>query len=542
MRDVGIAPELHVVPLPAPASFAERISLHILQAGAVAIVLAASTYTSFDLDRFFIPKEFVLHLAVLLSCLLGFRALRRISFTRVDLYLTLYLVLGALSAALATNGWNSLRALAITASGIAAFWLTRGLAAAGLERNVLRALSLAVAAVAATALLQTYGLRLGIFSLNRAPGGTLGNRNFVAHAAAFGFPFVLLAAFEARRRFAFLAGASGAALVVATLVLTRSRAAWLAFAAVAVVFLFSLVLSPALRRDGRSWRRLFAVIVLSAIAVAAAITIPNTLRWRSDNPYLESAKDIANYQEGSGRGRLIQYERSLRMALHHPLFGVGPGNWSVEYAAYATGNDPSLDPSAGGMTYNPWPSSDWVAFVAERGPASTVLLALAFLSLLAAGLRRLVRAPDADSALVAAALIATIAGAGVTGLFDAVLLLALPSYLVWTGLGALSAAAGTETEGARPTPLRGLAVLGVLLIVALGLARSSAQLYAMDLFASHGDRTSLERASDIDPGSYRLHLRLARGGKRATRCEHARAAHDLYPNASAAKNLARGCK
>src|SRR5881398_878863 len=97
---------------------------------------------------------------------------------------------------------------------------------------------------------------------------------------------------------------------------------------------------------------------------------------------------VVNYEQGSGRGRLVQYEHSLAMAAHHPIFGVGPGNWAVDYPNHAARNDPSMSDSEGGMTFNPWPSSDWVAFVAERGLAATVLLALALIGVVVGVLRR----------------------------------------------------------------------------------------------------------------------------------------------------------
>ena len=63
----------------------------------------------------------------------------------------------------------------------------------------------------------------------------------------------------------------------------------------------------------------------------------------------------------------------------------------------------------------------------------------------------------------------------------------------------------------------------------------------MDIYATHSDRASLERAAQIDPGSYRLQMRLARMRGKA-RCAHARAAHALFPTALAASAEARGCR
>jgi hypothetical protein len=124
----------------------------------------------------------------------------------------------------------------------------------------------------------------------------------------------------------------------------------------------------------------------------------------------------------------------------------------------------------------------------------------------------------------------------VAGAFDAVLLLALPALLVWTALGALTAA----EPDARCVPR--LAALALAVLSAIGLVRSAAQLIAIDVFTSGGSRAALERASAIDPGNYRLHLRLARSGKKQQRCAHAAAAHALFPHAAAAREAMQGCR
>jgi O-antigen ligase len=532
---------------PPPAPRAERLALRVLQLGAIAVVLASSTLNVFELDRFFVPKELVLHATAFLAALLAWRALgrmrtSRLDCVRVDRLLATYLLIGALSAALATNRWLAFRALAISASSALLFWVARALAHSSSEtvHSLLKGLAFAVVLVAATSLLQAYGVEITLFSLNRAPGGTLGNRNFVAHAAAFGLPLVLLAALRARERGSFLRWSAGLAAVAASLVLTRSRAAWLAAGVVLLVTFASILLARPLRRDGRTWRRLALIVLLAAAVGAAALVIPNALRWRSDNPYLESVRRVADYQGGSGHGRLVQYGQSLRMAAHHPLLGVGPGNWPVQYPAYAVRHDPSLSDSEEGATSNPWPSSDWVAILSERGLAALLLLALVFLAITRGALRQLVAAPDADAALLAMALLGTLAGAAVTGLLDAVLLLALPAFLVWTALGVLWAP--VESNAPPPSNVLGRVVLLAALAVAgAGAARSVAQLTAMTIYANHGDRASLAHAARIDPGNYRLRLRLARLGGRQ-RCEHARAARGLFPHAGAAREVSRGCK
>jgi O-antigen ligase len=512
-----------------------RLALRVLQIGAIAVIVAVTTFHAFELDRFFVPKELVLHLAAALAGLLAMHALWRMSVTRVDLLLAGYLALSALSALLATNRWLAIRALAVSASSLLLFWIARSLRDAGLARPLLGALALAVVVAAATSLLQTYGLDIDFFSVNRAPGGTLGNRNFVAHVAAFGFPLLLLCALRASRRGTYLRWAIGTALVVAALVLTRSRAAWLAFAAVMLVLIVAMLISAPLRRDRGIWKRVAGVIALSAICVALSLALPNALRWHGRNPYLDSVRNIAGYSEGSGRGRLVQYGYSLLMTLRHPFFGAGPGNWPVDYPVRAARSDPSRDQNDRGMTANPWPSSDWFACISERGIAAFVLLALAFFKLTTSGVRQLRRAIDAQEALAAVALLGVIAGAAVAGTFDAVLLLAVPAFLVWSALGAL-----WVPEEASPRTSWRFVIVAALLLSIAGVVRSMSQIMAMDIFAAHSDRASLTRASQIDPGSYRVQMRLARMGGRA-RCEHARAAHALFPTAFAPAEAGRGC-
>jgi hypothetical protein len=515
------------------------VALRVLQISAIAIVLAASTHKAFELDRFFVPKEVVLHVCVLAAGLFAFRAVRRNGFARPDLLLMGYLLLSAVAAAIATNRWLALRAVAISASGIALFWIARALRESGLSRSLIHALTIAVVIAAVTSLLQAYGVRTDLFSLNRSPGGTFGNRNFVAHVAAFGLPICILAALWARNLRSYAIAAAGSGIVTAALVLTRSRAAWLGAAAVLIVFLGAIMVSRPLRGNAKTWRRLAGVVVVAAGAVMAALLIPNTLRWRSDNPYLESVTGVVNYEEGSGRGRLVQYQHSLRMAARHPVVGVGPGNWPVVYPEHAARNDPSMDDSEPGVTLNPWPSSDWIAFIAERGFAAAVLMVLAFLSIAGTGIRTVMRTEDREEALVATALLATVIAAGIAGVFDAVLLLAAPTLLVWTALGALWPAA-PQSASMRDRWM-GIVFIGLIVCAALGAVRSGAQLVAMEIYSSRGDRESLQRAARIDPGNYRIRLRLARGGNRKQRCEHALAARSLLPNAETARGLARGC-
>ena len=291
------------------------------------------------------------------------------------------------------------------------------------------------------------------------------------------------------------------------------------------------------------WRRLPLLLVIAAAGGGLALVLPNTLNWKSDSPYLETARSVVNYREGSGRGRLVQYKNSARMSLRHPLFGVGPGNWSVTYPKFASPGDPSL--GSDGMTANPWPSSDWMTFLSERGPVAFVLLALAMIALLVDAVRALRMEGDPEHALSSWALLGTVSVLLVVSSFDAVLLLPAPALVAWGLLGALSPPSRTRTTVALSTSARVSAMLLVIILGGLSIARSGTQLAAMAVYESSTRASRVERAAALDPGSYRIHVRLAESYAKRGSCTnvrvHAGAARALFPNAAAPKRLLAGC-
>jgi O-antigen ligase len=528
--------------LPRPA-LPDRLATAVLQLGAIAVVLVAAPYKPFDLDRFFVPKELVLHVTAGLVALLCLSRARQLRFARVDELLALFLGLGLVSALFATNWWLAGRAVAISVAGAACFWGARSLSRRGLERAIVSALAGAAVLGAVTALLQTYGVRSEYVSLNRAPGGTFGNRNFMAHLCVIALPALTFTALRARSRRAYLGWTAGVALIGAALVLSRSRAAWLAVLVAAVVTLPLGLL--AFRRGAGTFRfrRLLLIPVAIVLGGALALVLPNTLDWRSDSPYLDTAKSVVDYKGGSGHGRLVQYATTLRMSLRHPLLGVGPGNWAVEYPHFAAEGDPSL--SSEGMTSNPWPSSDWMTFLSERGGIAFGALVLAMLALVADGVRGVTGGVELEDRLRAATLLGTLAVLVVVGGFDAVLLLPVPALIAWAMLGALAAPSRERRVIALPAVRRAATTLASVVLLGLAAARSVAQLSAMAIFSTSTRTTRLERAAQLDPGSYRIEVRLATGYVNRGNCTRARAhasrALALFPNAPAPKRILREC-
>lgn len=528
-----------------PPTRAEVAAGAILVLGAIAVVLVALPYRLFDLDRFFVPKELALAVTTGAAAVVLIESSRRLEIARLDVLLAAWLLLNATSAVFAENWWLAARALGVTVGGVATFWCARAIACTGASRWVVPGLGFATAVASATALAQAYGWEPEIVSANRAPGGTLGNRNFVAHLAAIGLPSLLYVTLVARSWLTSIFGALLLSVSAAALVMSRTRAAWLALIVTGVVLLAAAIWRRRLVFVGRSGARAVLVAVFAAAAVGAAILLPNDLNWRSDSPYLETAAGVVNYREGSGRGRLIQYRNSVRLAEASPLVGVGPGNWSVAYPEVATRRDPSLDDS--GMTANPWPSSDWVAYLSERGLPAFAALVLAFLMMGLGALHRVARARTPAGALRALALAGTVSITVLVGCFDAVLLLGPPSLIAWALIGALMAPIRARWAFTPSEATRRVALIVALTCAALFVVRGTSQVVAMAIYSSGPGRiATVRQAARVDPGTYRLRVRAAElhanRGECRTAIEHAEAARDLYPHAPAPRRILRRCR
>jgi hypothetical protein len=523
-----------------------RAALLLLQLGAMATVLLAAPFPLFELERHAVPKELSLHLTAAGAAALSVWRTRRLAVSLADALVAGFLALSAVSALFATNHWLAVRSLGILVSGALVFWSARALRAAGLSRQLLLTLASGVVLAAVTALLQAYGVESGLFAERRAPGGAFGNRNFIAHFVALGLPVLLLTTLESRRRREAWLPAAGAVVLGAALVLSRSRAAWLGTIAASAILLVEGVWFGCLWRDAVSRRRLLLFGLALSIGGVLALVLPNTLEWRSDSPYLDSLKDVANYKEGSGRGRLVQYTNSLRMTVEHPLLGVGPGNWAVAYPRYTTPDDPAFD-ADDYIPTNPWPSSDWIASLAERGPLATFALAAAAAALVIGAWRRWRMAPETTEGTESLSLILVVATAGVVGSFDAVLLLPAPTFYVWAILGLLTRAPKRPVRELELTGKRASRLAAV--VVAAGLvfsARSISQLGAMMAYGERGRLADMERAAAIDPGNYRIRMLLAYAWRNQGRCDrargHAERARRLFPNHPAPQQLLAACR
>jgi Lipid A core - O-antigen ligase and related enzymes len=544
MPDVEIRPAMQV----SSTSMIDRATKLLMQLGLIAVMVTALIYKPFELDRYFVPKELVFNSAALVAGVALFARRRRITLGFADMALVVFLAWSAFSAVFATNFWLAQRALAISVSSVLVFWAARRIARQGGARGLLIAAAIATVVAAASALLQAYGLDSELFTLARAPGGTLGNRNFIAHVAAIGLPSLIWCTMTARRSVGALAGSIGIALVAAALVLSRSRAAWLALIAGLVILAVLLFVSRKYWSREPVGGRLARIALAGAMGAILSIALPNSLHWNSESPYLDSARGVVDYRKGSGGGRIAQYRNSLKMSAAHPIFGVAPGNWPVRYVQYAPGGDKSL--SEDGMTANPWPSSDWVAFVSERGLVATLALVSVFAVLFLGAMRGWKSEPDGDAVLLKITLASTVAAAMVVSCFDAVLLLPAPAFLIWATLGTASGATSPGYLRARrdidlSTKEWALFAAVTLLFATVSVARSATATTAMTIVGRGGQTANWVQGAEWDPGSYRLNARVAQLYENRGRCAKAipfaRRAVSLFPSSAPAKRLLRRC-
>jgi O-antigen ligase len=159
------------------------------------------------------------------------------------------------------------------------------------------------------------------------------------------------------------------ALVFLVTYLTYSKSAWIA---ALVVFVGLAIAVPATRR-GRG-AALVAVVLASALVLpyGELIAVATGNSTTSTTPPANDRQDSFNPNSPEGEisitGRYLATKAAIAMAIDHPILGVGPGLFGVEYAG------PYHDPQAKEALQSPHDMLPGVA--AEYGLPLAILLAL----------------------------------------------------------------------------------------------------------------------------------------------------------------------
>ena len=513
-----------------------------LVGGLLATLLVAVPREWLATDRFTFPKAMLFHasaLATSVCCLLGARRWR---LDTVALLLGGFAGLSMLSALFAAhNPWVTPTAIGVTLSGGALYLAAGALAEGGRRQAMLLAVALAAGLLAISVLLEAYGPLAGLSTWNRAPGGTMGHRNRAAHLLVICLPVAWLCVARARQRWVL-----GGLLVVvmllgAAITLTRSRAAWLA--GLVLVPLLAVAWKMGRRETGGSTWRTAPYTVALLVGVGLALSLPNILEWRSS--YTDTVRRIAEHDAGSGRGRLIQYTNTLRMAADAPLLGVGPGNWMVQYPRYATPGDPSYTVDAL-LPVDVLPQSDWAGLLAERGfPAMGVLAVLCALLLMECWSRARARA-EQECRDEAVTLMAVVVALLVLGGLDTVLQTPTATFLVAVIVGALRRSRREWVIDIPEMGRRWGAVAGTALLVGGPLVYGAVTGWARQL--SHmrpQTEERLARAVRLDPGGYEARVFLGQMMSRNGQCERAlkllQESSELLPHAEMPRRVSSRC-
>ncbi len=462
---------------------------HALPAlAAVAIVIGGPHRERFDV----IHAPRLVLLLVLGAALLAVGRLPRSQWRFADWAFAAVVLLAMLSGLFASSPAYALTPVALLVACLA---LAAGTAWRDDRDLWLAWLGAAAIAVAAIGMLEAMGF--GPASLyGRAPSGTMGQRNTLAHFLVLASPVVWTLALRARSPGARSAWILGAALMAAVVVQTRCRAAW-------VVAPIALVAFAVLARS----------VKVLAVGAAAAISaaFPVGLAWKASHPYLNTLGRLVDSRSGSGAGRLEEWAASLALFVAHPLLGAGPGHWFVEYGV--------------GRGADHFAHSDWVALLVERGSAGTLAVIALAAGVLSAWRRR------SDFALVAITL-ATAAGLGV---FDSVT--QLPAPAAWVTLVGFI---GIRPAASARSPWSSAVVAAIALAAALMCA--SRLLSTAD--STPFDR--LERAAELDPFDAEVRLTLAEAWISAGHCEraapHLEAAQRLLSRHPALPGLMAACQ
>jgi O-antigen ligase len=531
--------------LPTRAAPSPTLAVHALGLGLVSCTLVFVRGDLIGVEGHFLPKEFALVVAAFSAAVLCAASARRPTLGSTDLLLAGFLALAVLSAAgAADNSWFALRALALVTAGSAAFWSARSLARRGHGPQLLAYAAAAAGLAAASGLLEAHGFMEDLSPLNRAPGGVMGNRNRLAHLLVLGLPSLALLAVTARSIPARVLLHVGAVLVASMLVLSRCRAAWIACALLVGLVWLAAQCLPRSTRAAISPHRLALLALALMVGAAAAVSLPNHLQWSTSTPHLDTLRRIAEYREGSGRGRLIQYANSLRMAHDNPLLGVGPGNWRVAYPRYASPGDPSHFPFSTAPAAR-LPSGDWIGAAAEYGLPALLLLLAVGMGLAARSWRRLRHDGNPVAALHALTLFATVAAMAVVGSLDSVLFTPAAAFLFFVLLGTL---APEERVLVTPPWSRAVRLLALSAVAGLGLsaaAFSGMQLWSALLYRDDAAPATLSQAVRANPGDYFAVVLLAEAWADAGKCHLAvplaERALRLYPTAAVPQRLRDRC-
>ena len=229
---------------------------------------------------------------------------------------------------------------------------------------------------------------LPVVSISGGDSGTMGNRNLYASAMFLFLPFVLFAVLH-HRGWWFKAGFLGLILLISGIGVTGARSVWLAilFSGGVVIFSTRIGRSGLLRRrlqttapethlNADSRPVLMSIFPLRStmlslgivMAIGIAILAPRTPNGKTTMPALLS--------DDSLHQRMSLWVATIRMVGQHPLMGVGPGQWKLQFPNYGPVNPVLREDGVQYEIVFQRPHNDFLLVLVEHGIIGLVCLAL----------------------------------------------------------------------------------------------------------------------------------------------------------------------
>ena len=391
----------------------------VLLAGLILTLFSWLPGPPFRLDQYDLPKDLVLGAVGVGCAVLLLLSDDDASHVHMDVFLAVCVSWAALLAwTTALNATVAWRAVGFSCAAFAVFLLAWRVGARGNADVIFRLASVILAVLGVVIVLEAIGAIPFISAPGRRPGAMLGNRNLAARVVCLSLPLLWRQFMSADRTLSRISMALMLSVAAAAIVLSRSRGVWLVASGLVVLLpAYNWWLQRHRLRDSEPvasslW---FAAVLFGA---TTAVVLPNRLSWQPRD-FASSASAVGEFRTGTGRGRLIQAETTVRMIRARFPSGAGPGNWSITYPAYAQRGDPSVQIAA----FYPAPlvpRNDLLSLTSELGIIGCVLSLVAFGGVILRGMQ-MSGSPDRARARGGVTVVALAIAAGLLGLLDSVL-------------------------------------------------------------------------------------------------------------------------
>ncbi len=209
-------------------------------------------------------------------------------------------------------------------------------------------LSVILLVQALVGIMQFYGLNILDIPSNAPPSGFSGNRNLYGSLLVMMMPFAVVQTLRGKGTWAFI-GVLAMGAGIFALILSQTRSAWLGFLAAGALFMVIMwryrkqLPLEVLRRIGQvgiGGGIAFILFFFILIKTDKAGNFSQRLIERVKSLYNFDDTDQASEAVRNMEERIYVWGKTVDMIKDHPLTGVGPGNWRVNFPLY--GSPPQL--------------------------------------------------------------------------------------------------------------------------------------------------------------------------------------------------------